>query len=83
MNENRMAWATCYKKRLWWAEADAQAEAMRMYAAHGARLNVYPCNLGTHGEHFHIGHAPDAERIEQLQRLRTFGRHTVLTAGAM
>jgi hypothetical protein len=75
-----MAWATCYKKRLWWNEADAQTEAERLQAT-GA-LNVYPCNLGTHGEHFHIGHTPDAERIDKLQRLRTFGRHTVLTAGS-
>jgi hypothetical protein len=74
MNTTLTAYEACFKKRLYWNKAEAEG---RQWGRHGVDLNVYPCHIGNHGEHFHIGHK--SARAESIQRLRTFGSQTLLT----
>jgi len=77
MNPNLTAYDACFKKKLYWTEDDARESATRSWSRHGVNLDVYPCEIGNGGRHFHVGH--HAARAEAIQRLRTFGPNTVLT----
>jgi hypothetical protein len=81
MDTNSAAWQRCFRKRLFWTEEDAHAHMLRLWRDEGSTgLEVYPCEIGVHGPHFHVGHPPrNRERKQKLTRLRTFGRDTVLT----
>jgi hypothetical protein len=77
---NQDAYHSCFRKRLFWSEQEARDEAQRMVDAGVIRRGrVYACVIGNHGEHFHITHRREDERAHTLDRLRTFGRQTVLT----
>jgi len=77
MNANQSAYEACFKKKLYWTEDEARDAANGAYGRHGVLLDVYPCLIGNHGEHFHIGH--HSARAEANRRLRTFGSTTLLT----
>jgi hypothetical protein len=80
MNTTQAAWDRCFRKKLFFEQADAEEHMRRLWAAHGAHnMEVYPCEIGNGGPHFHVGHRARADRAERLQKLRTVGRQTVLT----
>jgi hypothetical protein len=84
LDTNNAAWSRCFKKKLFWTAEDANTHMLRLWSQEGASgLEVYPCDLGNHGRHFHVGHRPrDKERRNKLNRLRTVGRNAVLTEKA-
>jgi len=77
MNTNLNAYEACFKKKLYWTQEAAHDAAEGAWGRHGVRLEVYPCEIGNGGEHFHIGHASKSASVNR--RLRTFGSTTVLT----
>jgi hypothetical protein len=84
LDTNSAAWNRCFKKRLFWTADEAKTHMLRLWSQEGANgLEVYPCEIGNHGRHFHVGHRPhDPNRHNKLKRLRTVGRGTVLTEDA-
>jgi hypothetical protein len=77
MNTTLTAYESCYRKKLYWTEDEAKEAVTREWSRHGVPLHTYACLIGNHGEHWHIGH--QSARSDAIQRLRTFGRDTVLT----
>ena len=77
MNTTLTAYEACFRKKLYWTREEAESAARRDWSSHGVVLDAYPCEIGNHGEHFHIGHR--SARRDSIRRLRTFGRDTVLT----
>ena len=77
MSASHDAYEACFKKHLYWTEDEAAAAAHGAWGRHGVRLEHYPCHIGNHGIHWHIGH-PSA-RAAKNRRLRTFGSQTLLT----
>jgi hypothetical protein len=74
------AWDRCFRKKLFFEPADAEEHIRRLWAAHGAHdMEVYACQIGNGGPHFHVGHHAHPQRAEELQKLRTVGRQTVMT----
>ena len=77
MDTNLSAYEACFKKALYWSEADARSSAEMTWGKHGVVLDVYPCRIGNGGKHWHVGHYSASAR--RNRRLRTFGSQTLLT----
>jgi hypothetical protein len=80
MNTTQAAWDRCFRKKLFFEVADAEEHMRRLWAAHGAHdMEVYPCEIGNGGLHYHVGHHAHPKHAAKLQTLRTVGRQTVFT----
>jgi len=77
MNTSLSAYEACFKKRLYWTEEEAIEAVRGAWGRNGVTLEHYPCHIGRHGTHWHIGH-PSAS-ADKNRRLRTFGPQTILT----
>lgn len=56
-------WSHCYDKVLY-LDKDTALKELSWLANKGARLRIYPCNLGAGAAHFHIGHRSHRQRVK-------------------